>query len=124
MARLQGDLKGRSFEFAKGIPYASDALPNNVKGWTLARQLIRSGTSFGANLREADNAYTESDFCHRCNVARKESSETQYWIELCVECGVLPQNPGLKLATEADELTRVLSAIVKKVQTRLNRGSK
>lgn len=123
MARLQGDLKKRSFEFAKGILHSSDALPNNVKGWTLAKQLIRSGTSIGANLREADNAYTESDFCHRCNIARKEASETQYWIELCVECGVLPSEPGLRLATEADELTRVLSAIVKKVQTRLKKES-
>ena len=124
MARIQGDLKTRTFMFGKAILDVSDQLPNNVKGWTVGKQVIRSGTSIGSNVREADNAYTDADFAHRCNVARREAAETHYWLELCVVCQLLPRETGTRLMAEADELLRVLSAIVKKVQTRLETRSR
>lgn len=124
MARLYGDLKTRSFLFGKAILDASDLLPDNVKGWTVGKQVIRCGTSVGANVREADTAYTDADFAHRCNVARREAAETHYWLELCVACELLPKNRGRELMQEAEELLRVLSTIVKKVQTRLKATKK
>ncbi len=78
MARIQGDLLTRSFEFALMITKMIDDLPNTQKGWVVARQLMRSGTSVGANVREADNALTDADFAFKCSLARKEASEAGY----------------------------------------------
>ena len=76
MARIRGDLLGRTFEFAKSMLTIVDSLPNNNKGWEIGRQMIRCGTSVGANLREADNAQTDADFIYKCSISRKEASET------------------------------------------------
>ena len=104
VGRIQGDLKERTFEFAVSILDLSDQLPNRSKGWELGRQLMRSGMSVGANVREADSAFTDKDFAHRCNIARKEAAETHYWLELSQRCGLL-HGDGLKSAIqEADEL--------------------
>lgn len=116
MGRIRGDLGERTFEFAAAILTLSDELPNITKGWVVGRQLIRSGTSVGANVREADNALTDAEFTHRCSVARKEAGETHYWLRLCQRTKML-QGDGLVAAIqEADELTRILSSIVKATQ--------
>ena len=113
MGRIQGDLKERTFEFAVAVINLADQLPNRTKGWEVGRQVIRSGTSVGANVREADSAYTDADFAHRCNVARKEAAETHYWLELCRRTGMLKGDDLEQTTREADELMRILSAIVK-----------
>ena len=120
MARIQGDLKERTARFAAAIVNLSDDLPNNNKGWVLGRQLIRSGTSIGANVYEAEHALSDADFAYKCSVARKESSETFYWLDLCRRCGLLAADKATKLAAEADELMRILSAIVKRTEDYLD----
>ncbi len=116
MARIQGDLKERTACFAEAIVNVSDDLPNNNKGWVLGRQLIRAGTSIGSNVYEAEHARSDADFAYRCSVARKESSETFYWLDLCRRCGLLEADKANRLAAEADELMRILSAIVKRTE--------
>jgi four helix bundle protein len=118
VARIQGDLKDRTFSFACEILKLADLLPNNAKGWEIGRQLIRSGTGIGANIREADNAHTDADFAHKCSIARKEAAETRYWLELCTSSGMLPPESASVHIKEADELTRILSSIVQRVQVR------
>jgi four helix bundle protein len=66
-----------------------DELPNNVKGWVISRQLLRSGTSVGANVREADQALSRVDFIHRLSIAHKEAAETHYWLCLCRDKSLL-----------------------------------
>jgi len=78
MSRIRGDLLERSFAFAVQILELVDRLPNGNKGWVLAKQLCRCGTSIGANLHEADHAFTTQDFAYKCNVALKESAETHF----------------------------------------------
>jgi four helix bundle protein len=116
MGRFQGDLPARSFEFAKQIVSLSAAMPQNNVGWVLGKQVLRSGTSIGANIHEADHAFSVSDFAHKCSLARKEASETWYWLRLCVECDVLGGEQAHAAIGEADELVRVLGSLVKKMQ--------
>ena len=116
MARLRGDLLGRTFEFAKSVLVIVDSLPNNNKGWEIGRQMIRCGTSVGANLREADNAHTAADFVYKCSIARKEASETHYWLQLCDATALLNGELLEDLTKEADEIVRILSSVVRKSQ--------
>ena len=118
MGRIRGDLKERTFEFAVAIVNLVRLLPNDTRGWEVARQLFRSGTSIGANVREADNAFTDADFAYRCSVARKEAGETHYWLQLCERTGLLSGDPLQQAITEADELARILSSIVRALQQR------
>jgi four helix bundle protein len=121
MARIRGDLRDRSVEFAVSVLSLVDGLPNTAKGWEIGRQMVRSGTAIGANLREADNALTDADFAHKCSIARKEASEIHYWLELCQRTAMLRGEPFDAAIREADELTRILSAIVKRTQEHMSK---
>jgi four helix bundle protein len=121
MGRIQGDLKDRTFEFAVLIINLTDELPNVRKGWEVGRQLIRSGTSVGANVREADNASSDADFAHRCSIARKEAGETHYWLQLCARTEMLGGERLQDAIREADELARILSSVVKGTQEHIRR---
>ncbi|MFQ5490186.1 MAG: four helix bundle protein [Phycisphaerae bacterium] len=118
MGRIQGDLLERTFELAVAILRLARALPNNAQGWEVGRQLIRSGTSIGANVREADHALTRAEFAHKCSIARKEASETHYWLQLCQRTELLSGQHTVEAITEADELLRILSTVVKRTQER------
>ncbi len=123
MARIQGDLKDRSFKIGLAVLELADQLPNNVKGWVLGKQLIRAGTSVGANVREADNAHTDADFAYKCSLARKEAGETHYWLELCIAAGLLNGEAAERALGQADELARITSAIVRRTQSHIARSS-
>jgi four helix bundle protein len=71
-----------SFDFALKIIAYCDALDVQKK-YIVSRQLIRSGTSIGANVREAQNAESKADFIHKMKIAAKEADETEYWLLLC-----------------------------------------
>ena len=122
MARIRGDLLDRSFEFAKSMLTIVDSLPNNAKGWEIGRQMIRCGTSVGANLREADNAHTDADFVYKCSIARKEASETHYWLQLCDATALLTGKPLHDLIKEVDEIVRIPASIVRKTQQYVERS--
>ena len=70
-----------SFEFALDIVTLSETLEENRK-YVIARQVLKSGTSIGANIREAQNAESKSDFIHKMKIAAKEVDETQYWLDI------------------------------------------
>ena len=116
MPRIQGDLLERSFSFAVRILHLVDLLPSGTRGWLVAKQLSRCGTSIGANLSEADFSFTTIDFSHKCNLSLKEAAETLYWLRL-TKAGRLLDGVELEaLIAEADELKRILNTIVKKTQ--------
>ena len=71
-----------SYEFALAIVEYSETLEENRK-YVIARQILKSGTSIGANVREAQNAESKADFIHKIKIAAKEVDETEYWLELC-----------------------------------------
>ena len=121
MGRIRGDLVGRTTRFALSVLEIVDELPEGTKGWELGRQLVRSGTSIGANVREADHAISEAEFAHRCSIARKEASETSYWLHLCCESGLLSNETATTAIQESDELVSILASLVKRTQAHLAR---
>jgi four helix bundle protein len=83
---------------------------------TLAKQLLRSGTSIGANLEEGKGSQSEADYLTKCSIACKEARETLYWLKLLVASEILSANRLLELTTECDELVAILTSIVKKLK--------
>ncbi|OKH40269.1 four helix bundle protein [Nostoc calcicola FACHB-389] len=79
---------------------------------TLAQQLLRSGTSIGANVEEAQAAQSKADFISKLMIALKESRETRYWLRLLVASDIVPQERITQLQTEVEELTKILGAII------------
>jgi four helix bundle protein len=116
MGRFRGDLPDRTFEFSVKIVELSDCLPQNNKGWVLGKQLLRSGTSVGANVCEANHALTDREFIQRCSIARKEAAETHYWLRLCLRLGLVSEADTAPLLSECDELISIVSVIVRKSQ--------
>ncbi len=102
----------RTLEFAKKILRLVQRFPKDSLNKPLIVQLIRSGTSVGANYREACEAESAKDFVHKIKIAKKESRETEYWLKLLLEL-----NPDLKkeinaLRKEAMEFTKIFATIV------------
>ncbi|MBU0717271.1 MAG: four helix bundle protein [Planctomycetes bacterium] len=121
MGRLTGDLKERTLQFGVDALAAVAELPNDARGWTVAKQLCRAASSIGANVWEADAAYSDADFAHKISIARKEANETQYWLSLAIRAELLPASTHAKLTNEAEELAKILGTIVRKTQEHLAR---
>ena len=84
---------------------------------TLAGQLLRSGTSIGANVEEAQAGQSKPDFISKMSIACKEARETHYWLRLLIASDVIEESKISDLSKEADELVRILSTIVKSSRT-------
>ncbi|MFB6342116.1 four helix bundle protein [Saccharicrinis sp. FJH62] len=107
-------LEERTKSFAVRILKFSSALPGSVEGRVLKNQLSKSGTSIGANYREANRARSRADFSSRIKISESEASETVYWLEVIKDFG--NGTEGLdELAVEAKELLAIFSSISKKL---------
>lgn len=82
--------------------------------YIIGKQLLRSGTSIGANVREALRAQTRPDFVTKLNVALKEASETEYWIELLRDSDYISSSQAESMLADCVELLKILTSIVKK----------
>lgn len=107
------DICFRTFEFSKRILKLVLHLPKNTAGFTLGDQLLRSGTSIGANLEEAQNCGTKKDFIHTLTISLKEARETHYWLRLIAESSLINKDRLNLLITENIELIKILTAIIK-----------
>lgn len=101
------ELKKRTKEFALRIIKLVNALPNNSTGRVIGNQLLRSGTSLGANYRAACRAKSKSDFIYKINIVEEEADESAFWLELIIESGLMPLTKIESLLKEADELTAI-----------------
>ncbi|MGH7235130.1 MAG: four helix bundle protein, partial [Nitrospiraceae bacterium] len=102
----------KSFAFAVRIVQVARSLQNRCKDFVLSNQLMRSGTSIGANVEEALGAQSRKDFLAKMSIAAKEARETRYWLRLVTESG-LSTDPQLEeLFKECEELLRVLNSII------------
>jgi len=99
----------KTFEFSIQIMVYVDILMEKRK-FPLANQLFRSGTSIGANVREAQNAESKVDFIHKMKIAAKEADETEYWLLLCKNNSNYP-NPD-NLLEQIDSIHKILSKII------------
>lgn len=113
------DIRKRSVDFAVLIVRLSALLPRNAAGFAIAGQIVRSGTSVGANIEEAQDAASKKDFIHCLVIALKEARETEYWLEVIKQSKIL-ENPVLDSALqEVEELIKILTTIVKKLKANL-----
>ena len=109
------DIRERGFLFACRIVKLYQFLAKRRgSAEVLGRQVLRSGTSIGANLEEAAAGHSKADFISKCNIALKEARETLYWLRLLIEAEIVPAKRLTELANESDELVAILTTIVKK----------
>lgn len=112
------NLEERTLDFGKRIINQCKALPKNFVNLRLGDQCLRSGTSVGANYREANEADTKRDFTHRIRIAKQEAKETIYWLELIIEANSELRERTLPLLEEARELMKILGSIYEKCRSR------
>jgi four helix bundle protein len=99
-------------------------LCDNKKEFVLSKQVLRAGTSIGANLAEADYAISKMDFLAKIYISIKECSETLYWLRLLKETKYLTEKEFLNIYTECEELLWILTASIKTVKSNLNKKNK
>jgi four helix bundle protein len=120
----QHSIVERSFNFAVRIVKLCRFLEKQDRvSRTLANQLLRSGTSVGANVEEAQAGQSKPDFIAKMSISRKEARETLYWLRLLKESDSVEVDKLSEILKEADELVRILTAIVKSAQTRSASGT-
>ncbi|HWQ25652.1 MAG TPA: four helix bundle protein [Chlorobaculum sp.] len=107
----------RAFQFAVRVVRLCRVLEKegNVSR-TLATQLLRSGTSVGANVEEAQAGHSKADFTAKISIARKEARETHYWLRLLIASDLVQEPQIIDMLNESDELVRILTSIVKSAQ--------
>lgn len=113
------DLRTRTKQFALRIVRLFGALPKTSAAQILGKQLLRSGTSVGANYREGRRGRSDAEVVSKLGIALQELEETNYWLELLAEGDIMSRNRLEALMTEADELTAILTTCVKKTKSRL-----
>jgi four helix bundle protein len=104
------ELKERTKQFALGIIRLTTSLPNTRPANVISRQLIRSGTSVGANYRAACRARSKADFVSKIGVVEEEADETLYWLELLLAAKIGETKPVKDLLAEAGELVAIFTA--------------
>lgn len=105
-----------TFEFALEIVALSEILEESRK-YVIARQILKSGTSIGANVREAQNAESKHDFIHKMKIALKEVDETQYWLDIMLHSENYPDTTLLK--EKINSIEKVLTKIVSSSKTNI-----
>ena len=102
----------KSKKFAVRIIKLSQYLQTERQEWVISKQLLRSGTSIGANIREGTQAVSKPDFVNKLSVALKESVETEYWLELLAETEYLSEVEFQSVYKDNQELTKLLTSII------------
>ena len=106
-------VRDKSFEFALRIIKLYKYLTDQKKEYVLSKQLLRSGTSIGAMVREAEQAESKADFIHKMSVALKEANESEYWIELLHKSDYLEDRGFESISSDIKEILKLLTSIIK-----------
>ncbi|ASW73426.1 hypothetical protein IQ37_11370 [Chryseobacterium piperi] len=102
----------KSFEFAICIVNFYKRFSSEKKEFILSRQILRSGTSIGANVREALNAQSKMDFIHKLSISQKECDETIYWLELLFATDYISKEEFENLRNQASEILKIIRSII------------
>jgi len=93
------------------------------KEYVLSKQVLRSGTSIGANIEESIHAQSKTDFIHKLSIAQKEASETRYWLILLRDSDYLKKNLAESLLEDCEEIQKILTASIKTAKVNLKKGN-
>ena len=105
-------IKTKSFNFALRIIKLFQFLNQEKKEFVLSKQLLRSGTSIGALVRESEQAESKKDFIHKLAIAQKEASETDYWLELLFQSDYLNETQFKSIKADIVEINKILASII------------
>jgi four helix bundle protein len=111
----------KSFEFAVRIINAVKYLQNDKREFILSKQIMRSGTSIGANIEEAIGGQSTKDFIAKLSISYKEARETVYWLKLLKATDYLNQDEANSLIQDAEELCKILSSILISTKQKINK---
>ena len=106
----------KSYKFAVNILKAVKTLNKSIENYVLVKQLIRAGTSIGANVEESQGGHTRKDFVHKLNISYRESKESKYWIRLIMDTQINSKAQQIlfkSLLEDADELYRIIFSIIR-----------
>ncbi len=117
------DLRVRTKDFALRIVKMFVALPKTEEARVLGKQVLRSGTSIGANYREAHRSRSKMEFVAKIGDCLKEADETSYWLELLIESGIVPAAKLTVLQDECQQLLAILTTISKNTKKRMKEDS-
>ncbi|MEO5720057.1 MAG: four helix bundle protein [Chthoniobacterales bacterium] len=107
------ELKQLTFEFGVRVVRLVEALPRSATAQVIGRQLLRAGTSVGANYRAAKRARSRPEFVAKLGICEEECDESIYWIELLIALGVVKESRAAELCQEANELVAILVTSIK-----------
>jgi four helix bundle protein len=106
-------LREKSYQFALRIIKLYKFISIEKKEFVLSKQILRSGTSIGANIEEANQAQSKTDFIHKLAIAQKEAAETNYWLRLLRDSEFLTDKQAESLLVDCDELQKMLASSIK-----------
>lgn len=117
------DITQRTFQFAVRVVRLCQVLDERPGvARVLGKQLLRSGTSIGANVEEGQGGQSRADFASKLAIACKEARETHYWLRLLIASGVMPEKRITSLLRECDEIVSILTTIAKKAKRTASTG--
>ncbi len=117
--KTENIIQSKSLDFSLRIVRLYQHMTQNKKEFQLSKQIVRSGTSIGANIHEADQSYSKREFIHLMNISLKESVETEYWLKVLNRGEYINQEEFNSLYADCNELTKLLTAIIKTARNRL-----
>ena len=112
-------LRNKSYKFALRIVQLYKYLAGKKKGFVLSKQILRSGTSIGANITEGNQAQSKPDFIHKLSIAHKESFETEYWICLLRDGEFITEIQAESLLEDCREIQKILTSSIKTAKNNL-----
>jgi four helix bundle protein len=115
------DLRSRTSEFALRIVRLYSSLPKSTEAQVLGKQVLRSGTSVGANYREGCRAKSDPDIVNKFESVLQELDETDYWLDLLVRAGIVSASKVEPLTKETNELLAIFTTIVTKIKKRIGK---
>ena len=114
------DLRYRAYEFSVELVKFLRKISISNISYEIFRQVIRSGTSIGANIEEADSSPSRKDFKYKMTIAKKEAAETLYWLKIIIDAGIFSNKENIvkvkEMLKESDQLLRIISSIIRKIK--------
>jgi four helix bundle protein len=113
-------IQQKSYAFAIRIVNVYKYLIEEKKEFVLSKQLLRCGTSIGANVEEAIGGQSQKDFYAKLNISYKEARETKYWLRLLKDCNFLTTVAAESLITDCEEILKIIGSIIKTIKGKAN----
>ncbi len=113
-------VQDKSYRFAIKIINLYKNIVETKKEYVLSKQVLRSGTSIGANIEEGIGGQSERDFFAKLNIAYKEARETKYWLRLLRDTGYLTQDEAITYLSDCEELLRIIGSIINTMKIKLD----